>query len=89
MSVQIYVGNLAYRMREDDLRGLFEQFGEVTDVKIIKDRLTGRSKGFGFVEMTEKEDAEKAIQKLDGSEVEGRNIRDNVARQRREEGFLF
>ncbi|MFQ5722700.1 MAG: RNA recognition motif domain-containing protein [Candidatus Aminicenantales bacterium] len=84
MSVQIYVGNLAYRMREDALRGLFEQFGEVTDVKIIKDRLTGRSKGFGFVEMTEKEDAEKAIQKLDGSEVEGRNIRVNVARPRRE-----
>jgi len=84
MSVQIYVGNLAYRMREDVLRELFEQFGEVTDVKIIKDRLTGRSKGFGFVEMTDKEEAEKAIQKLDGSEVEGRNIRVNVARPRRE-----
>ncbi len=84
MSVQIYVGNLAYRMREDALRELFEQFGEVTDVKIIKDRLTGRSKGFGFVEMTDKEEAEKAIQKLDGSEVEGRNIRVNVARPRRE-----
>lgn len=84
MSVQIYVGNLAYRMREDTLQGLFEQFGEVTEVKIIKDRLTGRSKGFGFVEMPDKEQADKAIQELNGSEVEGRNIRVNVARPRRE-----
>jgi len=84
MAVQIYVGNLAYRMREDTLKELFGQFGEVTSVKIITDRMTGRSKGFGFIEMTEKEEAEKAIQQLNGSEVEGRNIRVNVARPRRE-----
>lgn len=84
MPVQIYVGNIAYGLREDDLRELFEQFGEVTSVKIIKDNITGRSKGFGFVEMLEKGDAEKAIAKLDGSEVEGRNIKVNVARPRRE-----
>lgn len=84
MAVQIYVGNLNYRMREDSLRELFEQFGEVTSVKIVKDRMTGRSKGFGFIEMTENEEAEKAIEKLNGSEVEGRSIRVNVARPRRE-----
>lgn len=84
MPVQIYVGNIAYRLSEDDLRELFEQFGEVTSVKIIKDTITGRSKGFGFVEMSEKEDAEKAIAKLNGSEVEGRDIKVNVARPRRE-----
>lgn len=84
MAVQIYVGNLNYRMREDTLQELFEPFGEVISVKIITDRMTGRSKGFGFVEMSEKEEAEKAIEKLNGSEIEGRNIRVNVARPRKE-----
>ncbi|MFP4081161.1 MAG: RNA recognition motif domain-containing protein [Candidatus Aminicenantes bacterium] len=84
MAVQIYVGNLAYRMKEESLRELFEQFGEVTSVKIIKDRMTGRSRGFGFVEMAEQEEAEKAIQELNDTEVEGRNLKVNVARPRRE-----
>lgn len=84
MSVQIYAGNLSYRMTEDSLRELFEQHGEVTSVKIIRDRETGRAKGFGFVEMSDKEKAENAIKKLDGAEVEGRNIKVNFARPRRE-----
>lgn len=84
MSVQIYAGNLAYRMTEDSLRELFGQYGEVISAKIIKDRVTGRSRGFGFVEMENKEEAETAIQKLDGTEVEGRNMRVNLARPRRE-----
>lgn len=84
MSVQIYAGNLTYGMTEDSLRELFEQYGEVISAKIIKDRLTGRSRGFGFVEMEKKEEAENAIQKLDGTEVEGRNMKINLAKPRRE-----
>ncbi len=84
MSFQIYVGNLAYKMTEDSLRELFEQHGEVTSVKIIKDRFSGRSKGFGFIEMADKQGAENAIQKLNGAEVEGRNLRVNEAKPRRE-----
>lgn len=84
MSVQIYAGNLSYKMTEDSLKELFEQHGEVTSVKIIRDRETGRAKGFGFVEMSDKEKAENAIKKLDGAEVEGRNIKVNFAKPRRE-----
>ncbi len=84
MPVQIYVGNLTYGMTEDSLRELFAPFGEVTSTKIIKDRLTDRSRGFGFVEMENKDEAETAIQKIDGTEVEGRNMKVNLARPRRE-----
>ncbi len=84
MAVQIYVGNLNYRMTEEALQELFTKYGEVVSAKIIKDRYSGRSKGFGFVEMENKDDGEKAIQELNDSEVEGRNIRVNFARPRRE-----
>jgi RNA recognition motif-containing protein len=84
MTVQIYVGNLNYRMTEDSLRELFAKYGEVVSVKIVQDRYSGRSKGFGFVEMSDKGEGEKAIQGLNDSEVEGRNIRVNFARPRRE-----
>lgn len=84
MSFQIYVGNISYGMREDTLKDLFEQYGEVTSVKIVKDRMTGRSRGFGFVEMADKDEAEKAIEALNGTDVDGRNLRVNVARSRRE-----
>lgn len=84
MAVQIYVGNLNYRMTEETLQELFAKYGEVVSAKIIKDRYSGRSKGFGFVEMTNKDDGEKAIQELNDSEVDGRNIRVNFARPRRE-----
>lgn len=83
MSVQIYVGNLSYRMEEDSLKELFVPFGEVVSAKIITDRLTGRSKGFGFVEMNDQDEADKAIKSLNETEIEGRNIRVNVARPRK------
>lgn len=82
MSTQIYVGNLAYKMTEDSLKELFERYGEVISVKIIKDRDTGWSKGFGFVEMVNTDEAEEAIQQLNGIEVTGRNIKVNKARPR-------
>jgi len=84
MSVNIYVGNLTYNMTEDSLRKLFEQHGEVLSAKIITDRSTGRSKGFGFVEMSDNGAADNAIQQLNETEVEGRNIRVNVARPKRQ-----
>lgn len=82
--MNIYVGNLSYQMTEEDLQQLFEEFGGVTRVNIIKDRETGRSKGFGFVEMNDEEDGEKAIEALDGEENNGRNLRVNKAREREE-----
>lgn len=84
MSVQIYAGNLAYKITEDSLKEIFAQFGEVTSVKIIKDKMSGRSKGFGFVEMTSESSADAAIQKLNGSDVMGRNIKVNIARPKQE-----
>ncbi|MCP4135687.1 MAG: RNA-binding protein [bacterium] len=80
MSVQIYSGNLSYRMSEESLRELFEEYGEVSSVKIIKDRESGRSRGFGFVEMSSSDEAESAIQQLNGTEIMERNIRVNIAR---------
>lgn len=84
MAVQIYVGNLNYSMTEEALQELFAKYGEVVSAKIIKDRYSGRSKGFGFVEMENKDDGEKAVQELNESEVDGRNVRVNFARPRRE-----
>ena len=78
--MNIYVGNLNYKVEEDDLRELFDEYGEVSKVTIIKDKMTGQGKGFGFVEMAEQADAQKAIEELDGSEVMGRNIKVNEAK---------
>ncbi len=78
--MNIYVGNLSYGITEDELQQLFAEYGSVTNVNIIKDRDTGNSKGFGFIEMENQADAEKAIKDLDGSLVKGRNIRVNQAR---------
>lgn len=80
--MNIYVGNLSYQMTDEELQELFEQFGAVTRVNIIKDRETGRSKGFGFVEMEDEAAGEKAIEALDGEESGGRNLRVNKARPR-------
>jgi RNA recognition motif-containing protein len=80
MSKQIYAGNLSYGMTDEMLMQLFSQHGEVTSAKVIRDRESGRSKGFGFIEMTNEEEAEQAIQKLNGFEINGRNIRVNLAR---------
>jgi len=80
--MNIYVGNIPYRMEEDRLRELFAQYGQVDSVKIIRDRYTGRSKGFGFVEMANDEEAVQAIEALNEAEVDGRNLRVNKAKPR-------
>ena len=80
--MNIYVGNLAHSSTEDTLRGLFEQFGEVLSIKIITDRLTGKPRGFAFVEMASKEDTEKAIAALNDQEFEGRRLTVNEAKER-------
>ena len=82
--MNIYVGNLSWQTTEDELYDLFATHGEVTRATIISDRDSGRSKGFGFVEMANKEEAETAIGALDGSAVNGRDIRVNEARPRPE-----
>jgi cold-inducible RNA-binding protein len=79
MSKKLYVGNLAFQTTEDELNGIFSQFGAVESVTIITDRDTGRSKGFGFVVM-EDADADKAIEQLNGSQLGGRNLTVNEAR---------
>lgn len=78
--MNIYVGNLSYKLSEDDLKQIFEEFGEITSVKIIKDKYSGRSKGFAFVEMAEDADAKAAIDKLNGTELDSRKIVVNEAR---------
>ena len=85
-AMNIYVGNLAYRTNEDDLRQQFERFGTVSRVDIISDRETGRSKGFGFVEMPNSEEAGAAIQELDGASVGDRTLKVNEARERAPRG---
>ncbi|MBN2627256.1 MAG: RNA-binding protein [Spirochaetales bacterium] len=80
--MNIYAGNLSYALTEDDLKQAFAEFGEVINAKIIMDRDTGRSKGFGFVEMGNDEEGEKAIEALDGSPLKGRNLKVNEARPR-------
>jgi len=72
--MNIFVGNLNYSITEDDMREIFEEYGELTSVKLITDKFTGRSKGFGFVEMADADEAKKAIEELNGAEVEGRSM---------------
>ncbi|UCH13345.1 MAG: RNA-binding protein [Bacteroidales bacterium] len=81
--MNIYVGNLSYKVEENELRQIFEEYGEVASVNIITDKYSGRSKGFGFVEMNDEEQAKKAIEELNQKEVDGRQIVVNVARPRR------
>ncbi|MBX2923602.1 MAG: RNA-binding protein [Chitinophagaceae bacterium] len=80
--MNLYVGNLSWTMTEDDLRTLFEQYGTVTSIKIVKDRETGRSKGFGFVEMENDTEAQNALSSLYDKEVQGRKIVINEAQER-------
>ena len=82
----IFVGNLSFNTNEDELRQLFEGFGQVDRVSILTDRETGRSRGFGFVEMSSDEDGEKAIAALNGSQIGGRTINVNEARPKTERG---
>ena len=78
--MKIYVGNLSYELAEDELKAAFQAHGEVESVNIVVDRYTGRAKGFGFVEMPEKEQALAAIEALNGKELAGRTIVVNEAR---------
>jgi len=80
--MNIYVGNLPYSIVEEDLKEIFEEYGEVASVKIISDKFTGRSKGFGFVEMEDNQEANKAIEELNNAELSGRNIKVNESRPR-------
>ena len=84
MSSKLYVGNIPWGLDESGLEGVFAAFGAVQSVKIIKDRDTGRSKGFGFVEMNSGDEAQTCIENLDGKEVEGRQLRVNIAKEREE-----
>ncbi len=80
--MNIYVGNLPYSVTDDDLRAAFAEFGDVASAKIIMDRYSGRSKGFGFVEMDNDAAAEEAIKSLDDTEMQGRKLRVNQAKPR-------
>jgi RNA recognition motif-containing protein len=82
MESKLYVGNLSYSTTEDDLRQLFAQAGNVKSVSVIKDRDTGRSKGFAFVEMGSDDDAQKAISQFNGQSFQDRSLKVNVARPR-------
>lgn len=84
--MNIYVGNLSWGLKDQDLANLFTPFGEVASAKIVMDKFTQRSKGFGFVEMPNDEQAQAAIAQLNGSEVEGRNLVVNESRPKEEGG---
>ena len=86
MSINIYVGNLSFDTTEDELREYFAAYGAVESAKIISDQFTGRSRGFGFVEMAEREEGSKAIKELDSKELGGRSLKVNEARPRKESG---
>jgi RNA recognition motif-containing protein len=80
--MKIYVGNLSHDATEDDLRAAFEAFGQVSSVNIIKDRFSGESRGFGFVEMPSKQEALVAMKEADGMDLKGRSVRVNEAYDR-------
>jgi cold-inducible RNA-binding protein len=82
MSMKLYVGNLAFQTSSEDLQQLFTQAGTVESATVVEDRDTGRSRGFGFVEMSSKEEGEAAIAKFNGNEVNGRSLTVNVAKPR-------
>ena len=84
--MRIYVGNLSYQATEDELRELFEQYGEVAEVNVVTDRETGRSRGFAFVEMPSKEEGTAAIEALDQKDSQGRTLRVNEAQPRQQQG---
>ncbi len=86
MSMKLYVGNLSFQTTNEDLQSLFEQAGTVESVNVIEDRETGRSRGFGFVEMASNEEGQKAIEQFNGKEFNGRNLNVNEARPREDRG---
>jgi RNA recognition motif-containing protein len=86
MAKRLYVGNLAYSVDSEGLRALFEGYGRVRSAQVLSDRETGRSRGFGFVEMEDDAEAESAIEQLDGNNHEGRRLNVNEARPRTPRG---
>ena len=82
MSMKLYVGNLAFQTTSEDLQELFAQAGTVESASVVEDRETGRSRGFGFVEMATKEEGEAAIAQFNGNDLNGRNLTVNVAKPR-------
>jgi RNA recognition motif-containing protein len=86
MSMKLYVGNLAFQTSSDDLQALFAQAGTVESASVVEDRETGRSRGFGFVEMSSAEEGAKAIEQFNGKEFNGRNLTVNEARPREDRG---
>ncbi|MGH7818840.1 MAG: RNA recognition motif domain-containing protein [Candidatus Binatia bacterium] len=84
--MRIYVGNLPYQLTDEELRDVFAQHGQVDSATVIRDKFSGQSKGFGFVEMTNREEAEAAIATLNGSDLQGRRMNVNEARPRPEGG---
>jgi RNA recognition motif-containing protein len=85
--MNIYVSNLSLNVRDEDLKGFFTPYGEVASAKVIKDRTTGESRGFGFVEMSDDAAARKAIAELNGATVEGQNVKVMEARPKEERSF--
>jgi RNA recognition motif-containing protein len=85
--MNIYVSNLSFNVHDEDLRGFFTPFGEVTSAKIINDRATGQSRGFGFVEMSDATAAKNAIKSLDGGTVDGRTVSVVEAKPKNDSGF--
>jgi RNA recognition motif-containing protein len=88
-TMNLYVGNLSYGTTDDDLRSFFSQFGEVASAKVIKDRETGRSRGFGFVEMGSKEEGQAAIEGSNGADFQGRPLKVNESQPRERTGGGF
>ena len=86
MAMKLYVGNLSFQTSSEDLRTLFSQAGSVESANVVEDRDTGRSRGFGFVEMATREEGEAAIQQFNGKEFGGRNLTVNEARPREDRG---
>jgi RNA recognition motif-containing protein len=81
---KLYVGNLPYSVNDDALRDMFSDYGNVLSASVISDRMSGRSKGFGFVEIEDDEEAQKAISEMNGKDVEGRNLVVSIARPKEE-----
>ncbi len=84
--MNLYVGNLLFDVTENDLKELFEPFGQVTEIRLIMDKYTGKSKGFGFIEMPSKDEAQKAIAALNGKDMKGRAISVNEAKPKTDRG---